>query len=177
MGVTTAHGDGITEQDGLQDRFDALVGGLDYPMFIVTTTDGHRLAGCLVGFAAQCSISPLRFMVWLSKQNHTYEVARSASALAVHAPRRTAVGLAALFGTRTGFEIDKFDRCGWRAGPAGLPLLDQCPAWFAGAVLQRQDGGDHAGMLLQPFAVGAGLAPGEQLGFQDVQHLQAGNDA
>jgi flavin reductase (DIM6/NTAB) family NADH-FMN oxidoreductase RutF len=54
------------------EKFNALAGGLDYPMFIVTVGDGARRAGCLVGFAAQCSIDPPRFMVWLSKKNHTY---------------------------------------------------------------------------------------------------------
>lgn len=167
----------MTEAAALQGRFDALVGGLDYPMFIVTVTDGDRLAGCLVGFAAQCSISPSRFMVWLSKKNHTYTVARRAGMLAVHMPPRKAIALATLFGTRTGFDIDKFGRCSWRDGPGGVPLLDDCPAWFAGTVLERHDTGDHVGLLLEPIAVGDPLEPGGQLGFQHVRHLEAGNEA
>ena len=44
-------------------RFNDLVGGLDYPMFIATARSerGER-AGCLVGFATQCSIDPSRFL-------------------------------------------------------------------------------------------------------------------
>lgn len=164
-------------RDALKSRFDALLGGLDYPMFIVTVACDGRRAGCLVGFAAQCSISPSRFMVWLSKNNHTYTVARLAGTLAVHVPPPEAIELAALFGSRTGFDLDKFSRCSWREGPQGIPLLDGCPAWFAGAVLQRHDTGDHLGLLLAPVAVGDRVAPGRQLGFQDVKHLQAGNEA
>jgi len=42
------------------DGFHDLAADLDYPMLIVTAAaDGER-AGCLVGFAAQCSIDPLR---------------------------------------------------------------------------------------------------------------------
>jgi flavin reductase (DIM6/NTAB) family NADH-FMN oxidoreductase RutF len=160
-----------------RDGFDAFVGGLDYPMYIVTASEGDRQAGCLVGFAGQCSISPARFMVWLSKRNHTYEVSRHAETVAVHAPPRPATRLAELFGTRTGFEVDKFAQCSWRRGPGGVALLDDCPAWFAGAVLSRHDTGDHVGLLLRPVAVGAGLEPGRQLGFQDVRHLPPGNEA
>ena len=35
-----------------------------------------------------------------------------------------------------------------RAGPRGLPILDGCPSWFAGAILSRHDLGDHEGYLL-----------------------------
>src|SRR5437764_12293688 len=62
------------------------VAGLDYPMFVVTAADagtGER-AGCLVGFATQCSIDPLRFLVCLSRANHTHRVAARSGMLAVH---------------------------------------------------------------------------------------------
>ena len=46
--------------------FNALASELDYPMFVVTTAAGGAPAGCLVGFATQCSIDPPRFLVCLS---------------------------------------------------------------------------------------------------------------
>ncbi len=156
--------------------FTTLVGELDYPMFIVTVADGSRRAGCLVGFAAQCSIDPPRFMVWLSKNNYTYSVAQDATALAVHVPQASDVGLAALFGTKTGFEVDKFDQCAWREGPERVPLLEDCPQWFLGRVLRREDRGDHVGFLLEPAVVGPGTGMG-QLGFRQVRHLDAGREA
>ncbi|MDP9445189.1 MAG: flavin reductase family protein [Actinomycetota bacterium] len=156
--------------------FSALVGELDYPMFIVTVNDGERRAGCLVGFAAQCSIDPPRFTVWLSKNNHTYSVAERAKTLAVHVPTERDDALAVLFGTRSGFDVDKFSRCGWYDGPEGAPLLDDCPQWFTGRVLQRHDTGDHVGFLLEPTAVGSASGLG-QLGFRAVRHLDAGREA
>ncbi|HET9139003.1 flavin reductase family protein [Actinophytocola sp.] len=156
--------------------FDALVGELDYPMFIVTATDGTRRAGCLIGFASQCSIDPPRFMVWLSKNNHTYLVAKRADVLAVHVPTKANRDLAVLFGTRTGFEVDKFDQCDWRAGPGGVPVLADCPQWFCGRVLSRHDTGDHVGLLLAPDTVGPDGGRG-QLGYQEVRDLDAGNEA
>ncbi|HEX6351794.1 flavin reductase family protein [Actinophytocola sp.] len=156
--------------------FDDLVGRLDYPMLVVTVNDGRRLAGCLVGFASQCSIDPPRYMVWLSKNNHTYTVARGVDRLAVHVLTPENRPLAALFGTVTGFDEDKFARCAWRDGPYGVPLLLDCPQWFVGEVLARYDTGDHEGVLLAPVAVGEGTGLG-QLGFQTVRDLDAGNEA
>lgn len=157
-------------------EFDRLVGGLDYPMLIVTANDGRRRAGCLVGFASQCSIDPPRFMVWLSKNNHTHDVATGATWLAVHVPTEENRALAELFGSVTGFDEDKFARCAWRDGPDGVPLLADCPQWFVGRVLDRHDTGDHEGFLLEPTDVGTRAGLG-QLGFQRVQNLDPGNEA
>jgi flavin reductase (DIM6/NTAB) family NADH-FMN oxidoreductase RutF len=168
----------MVDTTALAKRLDKLVGGLDYPMFIVTVADGDgRRAGCLIGFAAQCSIAPPRFMVWLSKKNYTYTVACGADSLAVHVPSSANRALAALFGTLTGFEVDKFDRCSWHEGPGGEPLLDDCPNWFTGRIVQRHDTGDHEGLLLAPTAVSDDIRLPRQLGFQDVRDLPAGNDA
>ena len=61
-----------------------LVSELDYPMFIVTVATSGERAGCLVGFATQCSIDPPRFLVCLSVKNRTYRVAKNANAMVVH---------------------------------------------------------------------------------------------
>lgn len=157
-------------------ELDSVVSGLDYPMFIVTATDGRRRAGCLVGFAAQGSIDPFRFMVWLSKKNYTYRVAKAAEVLAVHVPTPGERDLAVLFGSHTGFSVDKFSRCAWRTGPHGVPLLTGCAQWFVGRVLERIDTGDHEGHLLEPVAVSEQSGLG-QVNFQEVRDLEPGNDA
>ena len=161
----------------MTEAFDKLVSLLDYPMFVVTTGSGDEPAGCLVGFASQVSIHPPRFLVGLSKRNHTYRVAKGAGHLAVHLIERRDCELARLFGSETGDRTDKFARCAWHSGPHGLPILDDAAGWFAGAVRSRYDVGDHVGLLLEPIA---GSAPDkfEQLvTFSDVRDLDPGHEA
>jgi flavin reductase (DIM6/NTAB) family NADH-FMN oxidoreductase RutF len=133
--------------------FDALVGHLEYPMFIVTARapDGEPL-GCLVGFATQTSIHPKRFAVCLSHRNRTYRRGRDAEWLGVHCVPDHADALAELFGGSTGDEVDKFARAAWHEGPQGVPLLDECPNRFVGRVVWRADAGDHDAYLLEPIA-------------------------
>ena len=52
--------------------FQRLVAQLDYPMFIATVPAGGDRAGCLIGFATQCSIHPPRFLAGISDKNRTY---------------------------------------------------------------------------------------------------------
>jgi flavin reductase (DIM6/NTAB) family NADH-FMN oxidoreductase RutF len=127
-----------------------LVSELDYPMFIVTVAAGGERAGCLVGFATQCSIKPPRFLVCLSDKNRTFRVAQNAELLVVHLVPEAADELAELFGSETGDDIDKFARCAWTHGPGDTPVLDECRNWFAGRILERIPAGDHWAFLLDP---------------------------
>jgi flavin reductase (DIM6/NTAB) family NADH-FMN oxidoreductase RutF len=166
----------MSEKHTPKQRFEDLVGELDYPMFIATTCADGELAGCLVGFVTQCSIDPPRFLVCLSEKNRTYRVARTAEALAVHFVPASAGALVELFGGKTGDEVDKFARCEWREGPRGLPILAECDNWFAGAILARHDLGDHVGFLLEPIEAHAGV-PFDEFTFHRARRIEPGHEA
>ncbi len=159
-------------------EFTQLVAELDYPMYVVTAAVNGERAGCLVGFGTQTSIKPPRFLVCISVKNRTLRVARDAPVLAVHVlsddPRERA--LAELFGGETGDETDKFDRCEWHEGPAGVPLLEGIPNVFVGGVLAQFDLGDHAGFLLEPLEAEHGETVHE-LSFQDAKRIEPGHPA
>lgn len=161
---------------GSDDAFQALVAGLDYPMFAVTAAAAGERDGCLVGFATQSSIDPPRFLVCLSQANRTYRIALGASHLGVHVVPAAAGDLAELLGGRTGDEVDKLARCAWREGPHGVPLLDGCPSRFVGAVLGRTPAGDHDAFLLDPVWAehGSSAAP---LTFRRARRIEAGHPA
>lgn len=161
----------------MTEAFEKLVSLLDYPMFVVTTRAGDESAGCLVGFASQVSIHPHRFLVGLSKRNHTYRLAETAEHLAVHLLDRRHCELARLFGSETGDSVDKFARCAWHSGPSGLPILDDAAGWFVGSVLNRYDVGDHVGFLLQPVAGDAPEKFEQLVTFSDVRDLEPGHEA
>ncbi|MDP9402643.1 MAG: dihydrofolate reductase family protein [Actinomycetota bacterium] len=164
---------------GGRAAFHAAMAQLDMPMQIVTAgapEDGER-GGCLVGFAAQCSIEPPRYMVWLSKKNHTLTIARRAEVLAVHFPTPDQLDLAARFGSRSGDNVDKLASERWHEGSNGVPILDDVPRWFAGRITERLDSGDHVAFMLEPIAGSIHAADLPQLGFQAVKHLQPGHGA
>jgi flavin reductase (DIM6/NTAB) family NADH-FMN oxidoreductase RutF len=159
------------------EAFDALVGALDYPMFIATTAAGGERAGCLVGFATQCSIDPPRFLVCISDKNRTHRVIeRGADAIAVHVVPADAGDLVELFGGETGDDHDKFERSDWREGPAGLPILERCPSWFAGRIVDRVPLGDHVGRVLEPFD-GRDDHHGPAFPFSRAKRVEPGHEA
>ncbi len=157
--------------------FHELMGDLDHPMVIVTTAVDDVRAGCLVGFHAQCGIDPALYTVWLSKANHTYRIGALADTFAVHFPRTGDRALAELFGTETGNQVDKFERCSWTPGPGGVPLLDDCPDRFIGCRTALLDpGADHVCLILSPVEAYQ-RHHGEWLTFAQVADLEAGHPA
>lgn len=159
-----------------KEVFESLVDDLEYPMLIVTTVAGSERAGCMVGFATQSSIDPPRYLVCISKRNRTHRVAESAPVLAVHFVPSEREDLAELFGGETGDEVDKFSRCDWREGPAGVPIVEGCGNWFAGEILERHDLGDHTGFLLRPIG-GERAQPVDSFPFHRARRIEPGHDA
>jgi flavin reductase (DIM6/NTAB) family NADH-FMN oxidoreductase RutF len=148
---------------------------LDYPMFIVTASDGHERAGCLVGFATQCSIDPPRFLACLSDKNRTYRVALRTDVLIVHLVPASGRALAELFGGETGDEVDKFERVAWHEGPRGAPVLDEIGNWFAGEILDRVIVGDHVAFVLEPLEAAADASEG-QFDFHRAKAIAPGHE-
>jgi flavin reductase (DIM6/NTAB) family NADH-FMN oxidoreductase RutF len=154
--------------------FEAIMDGLDYPMLIVTADAGTGPAGCLVGFASQCSIHPPRCLVCLSDKNRTERVASEADVLGVHFLAAHHLELATAFGGETTDEHDTFVRRRWHPGPFNAPILDECGRWLVGRILERRPLGDHVGFLLEPVAAhDTGVEPA--LVFSEVKDLRPGH--
>lgn len=147
------------------EGIDAFTERTDYPLLVVTTiADGGERSGCLAGFVTQCSIDPPRFLVCISRVNHTFDVARRARFLVLHLLGDRQADLASRFGEWTGDSVDKFADVRWHPGPEGVPVLDECSAWVVVEILDRFDVGDHQAVLTAPLVGG----PGDQSGLMTI---------
>jgi flavin reductase (DIM6/NTAB) family NADH-FMN oxidoreductase RutF len=157
--------------------FEDFMGMLDGPVFVVTTqSDGHA-SGCLVSFATQTSVRPPSFLVVVPRTSHTREVASESGHLAVHVLSQHDVALAELFSSQTDDQINKFDRCSWRAGPNGMPILDDAIAWFVGRTAHWMEIGDHVAYLVEPVAGWVPESSDELLYLSDLDDLEPGSEA
>ncbi len=157
---------------GSPSAAEAAIAELPSGALVVTAAADGTKAGCLVAFATQCSLEPLRFGVWLAKVNRTYRVALDARTLVVHVLRRGDEDLARRFGEETGDDTDKFRDLAWRSGPSNCPVLERCD-WFAGTVVARYDTGDHDAFVLAPHD-GEHRLTGPVLPMSSLQGLDAG---
>jgi flavin reductase (DIM6/NTAB) family NADH-FMN oxidoreductase RutF len=132
----------------------------NYPLHVVTARDTEECSGCLAGFVTQSSIHPVRFIICVSKINHTYGIAQRSEGLGLHLLGSDQRDVASLFGEQTGDMVDKFECVQWTGGVTGVPILAECAAWVEGRVIDRMSGGDHEAFLIDVAAGGAGAHPG-----------------
>jgi flavin reductase (DIM6/NTAB) family NADH-FMN oxidoreductase RutF len=153
----------------IDESFDDLMGMLDYPLFVVTTAAEGEPAGCLVSLATQISVQPPSFVVSLTQKSHTAEVASRSGYLAVHTLPQRQQALAQLFGTLSGHQVNKFDRCSWRTGPHGMPILDETLGCFVARTVSRSDIADRVVYLLEPIAAWAPETEEDLLYLSDIE--------
>jgi flavin reductase (DIM6/NTAB) family NADH-FMN oxidoreductase RutF len=154
---------------------DDIVAQADPALVVVTTASRDEHAGCLVGFHAQCSIEPFRYAIWISKANHTYEVALFATHFAVHFLGDQDRGLAERFGAETGDSVDKFAGLDWSLSTSDVPVLAGCAAVVFRKETMWDDGGDHICLVGAPVTV-ASAAAFVPLRVSAVRDLEAGHD-
>lgn len=138
-------------------------------MFIATVPGD----GCLVGFATQCSIDPLRFLVCLSNKNKTYRLATDATHMALHVVPMDRPDLAELFGGETADQVDKLAQVDWKPGPGDVPLLEGCP-YVAGPLIDRHELGDHVAFVLDVAVEDGAATP---LRFERARAIDPGHEA
>ena len=155
---------------------EAITDGADYPVYVVTASDGIELSGCLAGFVTQSSIEPVRFLICVSKVNHTFPVAERSAGLALHLLGSDQRELASLFGQESGDVVDKFAGLAWSTAVSGAPVLAECAGWIDGSVIDRVDGGDHEAFLVAVMAGGRG-GHGGRLMLSDVADFHPGHPA
>ncbi len=156
---------------------DAYTDRTEYALQVVTTTspDGEP-SGCIVGFSTQCSIVPPRYLVCISKVNHTYFASEHSDAIALHLIGRDQIALASLFAETTGDIVDKFAQCQWRTGESGAPILSESAAWLDALIIRRWSVGDHQALLVRPVDGGAG-SHREVLTAQNAPDFRPGHPA
>jgi len=154
----------------------AMTDGADYPVYVATATDGVALSGCLVGFVTQSSIEPVRFVICLSKVNHTFPIAQRSRGLALHLLGADQKERARVFGEETGDLVDKFAGLAWSTATTGAPVLAECAAWIDGSILGHVDAGDHEAFLVAVVGGGPGTRHG-RLMLSDVSDFHPGHPA
>jgi flavin reductase (DIM6/NTAB) family NADH-FMN oxidoreductase RutF len=162
--------------DRATEPSEPLARATNYPLYVVTARAGDELSGCLAGFVTQSSMDPVRFLVCISKSNHTFGIAQGSVGLGLHLLGSDQREIASLFGEQTGDLIDKFAALRWAPGVTGVPILSECAAWVEGRVIDRMSAGDHEAFLMAVADGGDGTHPGRFM-FTDATDFEPGHPA
>jgi flavin reductase (DIM6/NTAB) family NADH-FMN oxidoreductase RutF len=165
-----------TQPDSSPTAADAITSAANYPIYVVTAIADGEMSGCVAGFVTQSSIDPIRFIICVSRVNHTHGVAGRSESLALHLLGSDQRDLASLFGETTGDVGDKFAAVSWSTGVTGAPRLTECAAWIEGSIIGSFDAGDHEAFVVTVVDGGSGPHEG-RLMLEDVSDFEPGHPA
>ncbi len=154
----------------LHETLKELTEHVEQSVFVVTSQSGEERGGCLVAFATQASVDPVRFLVLLSHGTHTYGLVEDSATCVLHWLDRGQEDLARHFGETTGFEVDKLESVGWSPGEAGSPILADAPGYIELEIRHRLVCGDHTAYLGDPLEAKV-RSPLQPLTVRDVHRL------
>ena len=118
---------------------------LSYGLYIVTSMDEGRLNGQVINTLIQVTSDPPRVAIIINKKNYTHELILkskvfSASVLEESTPM-TFIGP---FGFRSGRDINKFSKVGFKKGVTGCPLVtEHALSVLEAEVIDQVDLGSH----------------------------------
>lgn len=96
-----------TPDSGAVDK--AIMTKLSYGLFVLTANDGEKDNGCIINTAMQITVSPLKILVAVNKDNKTHDMILSSGAFAVSIlSENVPFSIFEQFGFQSGKNVDKF---------------------------------------------------------------------
>lgn len=116
-----------------------------YGLYIVSSIQQDRAAGCVVNTLVQVTAEPVKMAVAISKQNATCTVMEQSGVFAAVAlTQDTGKELMGLFGFQSSAKVDKFSGIAVRRDQNGVPYpSEHIGARFSCRVVDRLDLGTH----------------------------------
>lgn len=135
---------------------------LTLPVVAITTSAAGRRNGMIANSAQRASLVPThpRISVYISKTNHSHDIAYASGAFVVHLLRRDQWDVIWQLGLQSGRDVDKLAGLDLATGKTGVPWLTDCLAAFECRVVNAMDAGAATFFLGDVVEVHAG-APGE----------------
>jgi len=138
---------------------------LHAPVCVVGTAVKGRSAGLTAAWVSRVSLDPVRILVAVSSERHTWGVLNESGAFSLSILREDQLDVGRLFGLKSGREMDKWAQVAHvllkRDHGVDIPALASCSARILCRTVNRVDLGDHEGFVGEVIAseiVGGGPA-------------------
>jgi flavin reductase (DIM6/NTAB) family NADH-FMN oxidoreductase RutF len=131
---------------------------LTTPVVAITSRRGEKRNGMIIDGAIRASIVPElpRVAVFIHKFNYSHELIFATGRFALHLLHTGQLELVHRLGFFSGRDRDKLSGVPYRDGAEGVPILEDCYAWFDCRVINAMDTGSSTCFLGEAHAVGRG---------------------
>jgi flavin reductase (DIM6/NTAB) family NADH-FMN oxidoreductase RutF len=154
------------------DAFRAAMAGLPAPVVVVAARGSDGLRGLTASSFTSVSLEPPLVLVCLDRDSRTRDAIAETGLCTVSVLERGQEFVAKRFAGRAPQVGSEWSDVPHELGPAGLPILRGCVAWFDCALRELVRAGDHDIAVAEVTAAGRG--PGEPLVLWDRSYWRLG---
>src|ERR1700730_9104688 len=144
LGLPSAQHEGISAGNGelrMSSPIAALFKSLTTGVYVVGVAHGEARNAFTAAFVMQVSYDPLLLALSINPHHSSYGLLKQGGVFSVNVLTKGQLALAAQFGAPAGF--GKLASTPWTPGRTGVPLLQQCLAWFECQLVDEHPAGDH----------------------------------
>lgn len=110
---------------------------------IVTMNVDGQMNGISVAWITRVSADPPMLTVSIGKTRYSYELLKNAKYFGVCIMKKTARKAVEYFGTKSGRDVNKFDKFEYALTEKGTPVLSDSIAFIECRIVSTADAGDH----------------------------------
>lgn len=127
---------------------------MTYGIYVLTTGSGDRINGMIASWVTQISFDPPLILAAVHPNRFSHGLLEQTGSFALHVVAQDQTGFLKRFkGPDPG---KKFDGLQWRTGRTGVPVLEDCTAWFELEIIQTLSPGNHTLFIGQIIDSGTG---------------------
>ncbi|MFZ5596527.1 MAG: flavin reductase [Bacillota bacterium] len=103
---------------------------ISYGLYVVGSKMGDRVNAQICNTVFQLTSAPMRIALGINKKNLTNEYIKSSGVLSVCVLGKEGHDMVKKFGFKSGRDVDKFQGVKYREGSLGVPIIEDCIAYF-----------------------------------------------
>ncbi|MFA6584358.1 MAG: flavin reductase family protein [Elusimicrobiaceae bacterium] len=148
---------------------------MTYGLYVVSSCDGEKLNGQITNTVFQVTADPARVAVGVNKKNLTHDYIEKTGRFSVSVLKQeTPMLFIGLFGFKSGRDINKFEKTGYKKYESGVPfLLENSLAAMEITVEQSVDLGTHT-LFIGSVVKGEKISDGPALTYDYYHNVMKG---
>ncbi len=151
----------------------AALGRMTYGIYVLTTRVDDTINGMIASWVTQVSYKPPLIMAAVHPNRYSHGLLQRSNAFALHVLNRSQKEMLKRF---KGPDTEKkFSGIPWKTGKTGVPVLENCLAWFELEIRERHAPGNHTLFIGEVLDGGVGV-PGTALSTLEYDGMYVGKN-
>jgi flavin reductase (DIM6/NTAB) family NADH-FMN oxidoreductase RutF len=136
----------------MEQQWQTALGQMTYGIYVLTTKKDDEINGMIASWVTQVSYDPPLILAAVHPNRYSHDMIVQSRVFGLHIIDQSRKDLLARF--KGPDPKEKFSEIAWKKGKTGVPVLQDCLAWFELQVQEQHQPGNHTLFIGKVVAAG-----------------------